>query len=80
MSGATFKIDKGVPVPTDHVGRPAKYPWAEMKIRDSFFVPGANTNAMTTSAGHQRRTRGTCWTVEARTEDGIPGVRVWRVA
>ena len=35
-----FKIDKGVPMgPGKRRGRPRKYPFPDMEVGDSFFVP-----------------------------------------
>ena len=62
------KTDKNVPLPAnDHRGRRSpKYPWKEMEINDSFFVPD-KTSARDIKIG---KTKAKC-----RVVDG--GVRVW---
>jgi hypothetical protein len=40
----TIKIEKNVAIPKINVGggNQRKYPWYEMEVGDSFFVPGEN--------------------------------------
>jgi len=70
-------IEIGVPMPPK---RSHRYPWADLAIEDSFFVPGDDLNAlqrkMTRLAAYQKKTHGRCYTV--RQVEG--GVRVWRVS
>lgn len=68
-----FKIDKGIEAPT---GR-SKYPLKELEIDDSFFVPGATAQTISGSFGVQKPKK---FSVRARIEGGVSGVRVWRVA
>ena len=35
----TIQIEKDVPLPPEGMGRPAKYPFRDMEIGDSFSVP-----------------------------------------
>ena len=70
-----FKIDKGIPVPTKS-GRVPKYPWREMEVGDSFFVPGMT--AASAAAGCLGAKKATGWTFRYRTVDG--GARIWRVS
>ena len=69
-----FKIDSGVPVPPDR----AIYPWKEMAIGDSFFVPdrpdkpSQNMSAVAAITGKRMGTR-----YKVQREPG--GARVWRV-
>ena len=85
------KIDKGVPLPTRSSVRASvresKWPWREMKPGDSFFAAGyAQTTAqrvgneltMSTAAG-SKLLPGTTWATRLVTENGVRGVRVWRV-
>lgn len=64
----SFKIDKAIPIPKKQMGRVAKYPWKEMEIGDSFFVPDKTRDQVnaTSPFGKYRK----------RQENG--GVRVWR--
>ncbi len=71
-----YAIEKGIPV-TRAFRVPYRYPFNDMEISDSFFVPDG--------AGRIRSTRARCSQVKAstgkefiaRVVDG--GVRVWRV-
>ena len=66
-------ITKGLPAP--HRGRP-KYPFRDMELGDSFFAPGATVISLHGCARRHRPKRFTCRTL---VENGIPGVRVWRI-
>jgi hypothetical protein len=69
-----FKIEKGVPIPERRHGK-GKYPWASLKIGDSFFVPGLYSSAqMASSIGFQRQKTGREHVCRKEGE----GVRVWR--
>lgn len=69
------KIDKGVPVPAPYN---AKYPWKSLKINDSFFIPQAQrTQSNLHAAALQSKIKVKTRTV---TENGVKGVRVWRIA
>lgn len=74
MSGL-FAIEKGVPVPPRDNGRTAKYPWADMRVGDSFFVPGVKTNAMAGSKAQAAKKHNAKYSM--RSVDG--GVRIWRI-
>jgi hypothetical protein len=90
----TIQIDKyiAIPAPKRRLAaykRPEKYPYSHMQPGDSFFVPGGRVSASDKRVGltlnvtiHHVRKRfpGTKWTVRAVTENGINGVRVWRVS
>lgn len=76
MSGVV--IDKGIPVPAP--GN-KKYPWREMQVGDSIFLPG---KASTRAAGIRQSAKMTAgggeWTARVVTEGGVTGIRVWRLA
>lgn len=84
-----IQIDKNVPPPKPgKTGRKARYPWASMKPGDSFFAPGFVSNTKSkektglkiicTTYGRQV-IPGSTWSVDSRTENGVLGVRVWRL-
>lgn len=80
------KIDKGIPIPKIRRGRPGLYPFSEMQIGDSFFLPmhGHKLSASANSwKAHRRRQKepGGKWKFETREvkENGIDGTRIWRV-
>ena len=71
-----FKIEHKIPMPKRRGGsRPAKYPFREMKVGDSFFVPDVKIYSFASQAslwGKKLGAKFSCLTVEG-------GVRVWRV-
>lgn len=82
-----IKIEKGIALPARGRAIPAKYPWAEMAPGDSFFVPNftvapksiTGKTAMSVHAGKKIHP-GSKWTMRTVTENGIKGVRVWRLS
>ena len=77
MSRYLFEIESGIPMPRK---RGSKYPWAAMKIGDSFFVPdrpGVRRNPIRAGASIQTRKSGYKVKYKTRKVDG--GMRVWRV-
>jgi hypothetical protein len=67
-----FKLERDKPIPTDRV----KYPWRDMKVGDSFFVPGMAVSAIAGSvSGASSRGAGK---FRCRAENG--GVRIWKIA
>lgn len=70
-----FKVEKDVPVPTAR-WRNSKYPWADMKVNDSFFVKDGRVGNLLTSAKHWAKREGNGAKFMTRSIDG--GVRVWR--
>lgn len=85
----TFEVEKGVAPPTDgRTGSAKKYPWHDMEIGDSFFVPfPAGTVQKLSAAAHgaihtQPKLYGRRYrTATIKDEHGNKtGVRVWRVA
>jgi hypothetical protein len=71
---STFKIESGIPVPP---GNRANYPFAKMKVGDSFLVPGVkNSAAIASSVSYRKNRYGENYV--CRTTEG--GLRVWRIA
>jgi hypothetical protein len=71
-----YKIEENIPFPTVFSLRHSKYPFEQMKVGDSFFVPGINSTqfsyalrAPNKGAENKR--------FASRTVEG--GVRVWRI-
>ena len=65
----TIKIESGIPMP-------AKFPFAEMKVGDSFLVPdGTNRSTVAVYANRHGKKTGTKFTLR-RTPEGI---RCWRI-
>lgn len=68
-----FLIEKEIPPAP--IQRPAKYPFREMEIGDSFFVVGV---PMTCIHGCARRHRPRRFICRSTRENDIQGIRVWR--
>ena len=80
MDQYVAKIDKDFPIPEMHGGRWSKWPWRDMKIGDSFFMPGKTiikASREAWAAHHRINMKFACRTV---TENGVKGVRIWRVS
>lgn len=87
-------IEKGVPVPESVLGRAAMYPFAQMKVGDSFFVgeadlPGigldkinARLRAASTNFRRDNPTYKFRVLKVTETRDGVEtqGTRCWRMA
>lgn len=72
-----LKIDKGIPVPTSRNGWS---PWRWLEPGDSVFVPGRRqTSLSSTLSSKTMRRDGYLFITRVCTEDGVKGVRVWRV-
>ena len=83
-----FKIEKGIPIPPkaqrggNSAGRLGIYPWKEMEVGDSFFIPAGSrgeARVIQLRVGSAAKNQ---WTnhgrvITTRTMEG--GVRVWRV-
>lgn len=68
-----FKIDKGIPLDKER----RKYPLPAMEVGDSFFVAGGSSQTIGGSFAAQRPKK---FAVRTVTENGVKGVRVWRVS
>lgn len=80
-----YKIDKNVAIPEEALNRKGggrnnnkKYPFADMTVNDSFYVPNRDRiKTMTASMARYKKNNPTKTFVWAHEGDGI---RVWRVA
>ena len=50
------KIDKGLPIPETHLGRPFKFPWREMEVGDSFTVTANQYVSVRSNMTHRNQT------------------------
>lgn len=69
-----YKIDKDVPLPSAAHGN-AKYPFAQLKVGDSFFVEGLPSAARVAAYNSSKRLG---ITLVSRREG--TGYRIWRAA
>ncbi len=74
-----YEIEKGIEVPDDGRGRTLKYPWKSLEIGDSFFVIGVKRTSISGSINHAQKRYGLTLTSRIREENGVKGVRVWRI-
>lgn len=72
-----IKIDKNVPVPR----KPASgiYPWHDLQPGDSFFAAGIKQPQISGATAFIRKKTGRKFVTRTVTENGVTGVRVWRV-
>lgn len=81
-----FTVTKGLPIPPRYKPdgrhlkpREPKYPWASMRVGDSFFVPLPVGRSFTAHNGQMKRKPDNGrYEVRRVTENGNAGVRVWR--
>ena len=75
----TIAIDNDIPIP--EVKHRIRYPFEQMQVGQSFFVPEPRSKTVRSSVGHyQRRSDSTAeFITRTLTENGVKGIRVWRV-
>jgi hypothetical protein len=77
ISKPTFCIEAHIPLHPERRGV-SKYPWRQMKVGDSFLVPGKNQerllNCLTSCRANAQRSTGWKFSLRCTTF----GVRVWR--
>lgn len=70
-----IKLEQNIPIPDR---RPARiYPFRKMKVGDSFFVADISLVRIHAAARKYKDLRVTCRTL---VENGVKGVRVWRIS
>lgn len=81
-----IKIERGVPIPlVDKPERESKYPFGEMEIEESFFVPNTKPSSMHACISRFKKSKGSerKFTVRSVTEKqgdkDVEGVRIWRI-
>lgn len=72
-----IKIDKDIPPPPLGRAPATRYPFADLEVGDSFFIPGATPQSISGSTSWARN-KLTPRKFTVRTVEG--GTRVWRVA
>lgn len=79
MSRLEYQPESGVPIPQLKYGaNGGKYPWSELLVGDSFFVPHATIHRMSTLCSHRCERYEVKYTCRTVVESGVKGVRVWR--
>jgi hypothetical protein len=82
-NNGTITIDKNVPIPErvwGKNGRVSKYPFRDMKLGDSFFIPRTTSARFTPNICQFKKLNPKFnFTVRTVVEKKVPGVRVWRI-
>jgi hypothetical protein len=76
------KIEKNIPIPDRKIKLIDRYNLAEMEVGDSIFLAGKQTRDISNIVAAFRRYPGNLYwnyTSEPRSEDGVKGVRFWRI-
>jgi len=72
-----FEINKDIPIP---IGNPCSiYPWRDLEIGDSFFVPNKNSGSFGSVIFSAKKRTGRNFTSRSVIENGEHGVRIWRI-
>lgn len=50
-----IKLDQTIPIPQSAAGRKSKYPFADMKLGDSFFAPVKTTALHSSAISYNKR-------------------------
>ena len=69
-----YTIEKGIPIPQRKID--AKYPFREMQVGDSFFTSGTPASYFSLHIRLLRPKKFSCRTV---VENGVKGLRIWRI-
>ena len=82
---ASFKIEKGIPVPPKTYGGHIRipYPFLELEIGDSFWFKASPAGYNPSVSSHnaiEARHKGYKFTSRHEELDGIKGFRTWRIA
>jgi hypothetical protein len=73
-----MKPDKHIPIPPRNHDK-QKYHFHELKLLESFFFPEGDPAKLGQAAFRYGRNNGMKFTIREVEENGIKGVRVWRV-
>ena len=73
-----FEIESNIEIPARQ-GKKSKYPWSELEINQSFFVPGGNQSSLTSGGHRYGKENGKRFKAVKTEHDGVEGIRVWRI-
>ena len=74
-----FTITKGMRMPKRAGGRLAQYPWDELEVGDSFFIPEKSSKTFGSAASTAAKARGIKLSLRTVEEGGVIGIRIWRL-
>lgn len=75
----SFQIDKGIQIPASRTTGVTEA-LRELGVGDSFFVPEKHHRAAVSIGSRVGTSTGRQFTSRTVTENGVTGVRIWRVA
>jgi hypothetical protein len=75
----SIQIEKGIPVPSGSEKIGEIYPTRSMEVGDSFFVTNP-PKSFQSNVVYAARLKGMKLATRTVTEDGVVGIRVWRIA
>lgn len=70
-----YKIQAGIPIPPQSRKKSSKYPWLQLKIGDSFFVPNITSVKLGSMTSHAKKR----YKINLTARTFPDGVRVWRI-
>lgn len=71
-------MSKKKEIPKRGGGRPPVYPWRDLGVGDSFFIPGAQHGSISGSLHNATKRLGMRFVVRQEMKDGELGLRVYR--
>jgi hypothetical protein len=71
-----FKVEKGIPLLDNRKTKNRRYPWRQLDVGDSFFIPEVTVKSICGSLSYARKS--THCAFSCRAVEG--GVRIWRIA
>lgn len=74
-----YVIESDIPIPPP-AGPRHKYPFMELNIGESFFIPNVKAKQISGTAAQYARRNNVKLLVRTWTKDGVEGARVWRDA
>lgn len=74
-----MKIDKGVKIPKNNIGRANKYPWVDLKIGDSFYIEPAKLKHGIYSCLRSYNKNKAKKPISITLKNEGDGIRVWRI-
>lgn len=77
---STFEVQKLELPPKGKTGRGPVYPYKDMEIGDSFFVPGKKHSQLSSMAQYAKLRHGIILSMRQDEVDGVKGIRMYRVA
>jgi len=75
-----FTVQKVALPPRAKSGREAVYPYQDMEIGDSFFVPNKKHSQLSSMTYYAKTRHGVTLSMRKDVVDGVKGIRLFRIA